>query len=83
MADLNFIENCLTPNAGVPTGKCLWRFDSTRTEMNDGWVFVACNCAGKCCKPPPASAVPDGTYRETECIDCPARRPVSDLPTSQ
>jgi hypothetical protein len=73
MAVPRVIEKCLTPNTNVTAGKCLWRFDSTQSEINGGWVFVGCNCTpGKCCEAPEAAIVPDDTERETDCIDCPA-----------
>jgi hypothetical protein len=82
MAVPRVIERCLTPTTEVTAGKCLWRFDSTQSEINGGWVFVGCNCTpGKCCEAPTA-AVDDGVTRETDCIDCPAPATVSDMPTS-
>lgn len=80
---VDFIEKCLNPNASLPAGKCLWEYNSEHEPINNGWVFQGCNCSpGKCCKAPDAENVPDGTTRETDCIDCPPPPPVSTIPTS-
>jgi hypothetical protein len=67
---MEFIQTCSEPNTNVPAGKCLWRFDRSEITVNNGWVFVACNCAGKCCAPPTGEAE-DGTYLETDAVACP------------